>query len=76
MYNLNQDNKTSNRPLRNIETDPAPSLNMTKSKSSANVTESGFKRKAKNVQTTAAVSKAFQSTGNQISLQRWKTLLQ
>ena len=76
LHNLNQDYKTSNRPLRNIVTEPDPSLMMAKSKSSGNVTETGFKRKAKKIQTTAAVSKAFQSTGNQISLQRWKSLLQ
>ena len=55
---------------------PLPSLSISKSRSMSDVRESGFKRRAKQVQATAAVSQAFRSSGNQKSLQRWKELLQ
>ena len=76
LNNLNRGYNASNGAIRNVITDPVPSMMLSKSQSSVSLSESGFKRKAKKVQTTAAVTKAFQNSGNQISLQRWKSLLQ
>ena len=59
-----------------LKEDPLPSLAISKSKSMSNVKENKFKRRVKQVQATTAVTKAFRSSGNQQSLQRWKQLLQ